>query len=308
MTGHGVSDCYPNGARSSMEGCNERPPTEGKMSGFDDPIPFYRDPRGNRLEGWTPTSVSGGHVLWLRGPVEVVQQVTTLAPEYRLLPDGVTAGPTWTHALQSPRPAAPEPVRVLLGLLAEVVCLPSPPNVDLALALDWYKKPEVGVNPYYWDNTPTAELVSSGKYRYKNNDDMQSRVGLQLVDLMCGAIERHGILAQATMVLDIPGHDSRRVSFGSRMAATIARRRGIPIIKVAAKSEFRPEAKNLEESERLNFLDDQFSVPQSLNGQRVLIADDVFRSGTSMGAVASAARNVGAAKVYGICGVRTMRR
>jgi hypothetical protein len=220
----------------------------------------------------------------------------------------VTAGPTWTHALESPSPAPSEPVRVLLGLLTEVVCLPSPPNVDLALALDWYKKPEEGVNPYEWDNTPTAQLISSGKYWYKNDDDMQSRVGLQLVDLMCGAIERHGILSQATVVLDIPGHDSSRVSFGSRMAATIARRRAIAMIKVAAKSEFRPEAKDLEESERLNFLDDQFSVPHRLDGQRALIADDVFRSGTSMRAVASAARAVGAAKVYGLCGVRTMRR
>jgi hypothetical protein len=291
-----------------MEGCNEWPPIESKMSAFDGSIPFRRDSRGNRLEGWTTTTAGGGHVLWLRGPVEVVQQVTALAPEYRLLPGSVTAGPTWTHALQSPNPAVPEPVRVLLGLLTEVLCLPSPPNVDLALALDWYKKPEEGVNPYYWDNTPTAQLVYSGKYRYKNDGEKQSRVGLQLVDAMCGAIERHGILAQATVVLDIPGHDRTRVSFGSRMAATIARRRGIPMIKVAAKSEFRPEVKNLEESERLNFLDDQFSVPQRIDGQRVLIADDVFRSGTSMKTVASAARDAGAAKVYGICGVRTMRR
>jgi predicted amidophosphoribosyltransferase len=189
-----------------------------------------------------------------------------------------------------------------------VLCLPSPPNVDFAFALDWYKKPEEDVDPNYWENTPTAQLVSSGKYRYKNNGDMQSRVGLQLVDLMCGVIERHGILTQATVVLDIPGHDSTRVSFGSRIASTIAHRRGIPMIKVAAKSKFRPEAKNLEISRRLNSLDDEFTVPQRLDGQRVLIADDVFRSGTSMRAVASAAHDVGATRVYGICGVRTMRR
>jgi len=291
-----------------MEGCNERPPIESKMSAFDGSIPFRRDSRGNRLEGWTATTVARGHVLWLRGPVEVVQQVTALAPEYRLLPDSVAAGPTWTHALQSPSPTVPEPARVLLVLMTEVVCLPSPPNVDLALALDWYKKPEEGVNPYYWDNTPTAQLIHSGKYRYKNDGHNQSRVGLQLVDLMCGAIERHGILAQATVVLDIPGHDSTRVSFGSRVAATIAQRRVIPMIKVAAKLAFRPEAKNLEESERLDLLGDQFSVPQRLDGQRALIADDVFRSGTSMGAVASAARDAGADMIYGICGVRTMRR
>lgn len=291
-----------------MEGCSEQAPIEGKMSGFDSSIPFRRDSRGNRLEGWTTRSSDGGHVLWLRGPSEVVQQVTALAPEYRLLPDRVTAGSTWTHALRSPNASVSGPVSALLDLLTEVVCLPGPPNVDFALALDWYKKPEEGVDPYDWPNTPTAQLVSSGKYRHKNDDDNQSRVGLQLVDLMCGAIERHGILTQSTVVLDIPGHDRTRVSFGSRMASTIARRRAIPMIRVAAKSEFRPEAKNLEESQRQNFLNDQFSVDQRLDGQQVLIADDVYRSGTSMRAVASAARDAGASKVYGICGVRTMRR
>lgn len=291
-----------------MEGCNERPPIESTMSSFDPSRPFHHDSRGNRLESWTTTATGSGHVLWLRGPSEVILQVTALAPEYRLLPGSFTAGPTWTHALQSPMPAVPEPVGALLNLLTEVVCLPSPPNVDFALALDWYKKPEEGVNPYDWDNTSTAQLVSSGKYVYKNDDSRQSRVGLQLVDLMCRAIERHGILTQATIIIDIPGHDSTRVSFGSRVAATIASNRGIPMMKVVAKSAFRPEAKNLEEFERLNLLRDQFAVPQRLYGQRVLIADDVFRSGTSMGAVASAAHDAGAERIYGICGVRTMRR
>lgn len=278
------------------------------MSKFDGSTPFYTDPRGNRLEAWTTTTVGGGHVLWLRGPNEVVPQVTRLAPEYRLLPSNVTAGPTWTHALQSPSPTLPESVGALLNLLTEVLCLPSPPKVDFALALDWYKKPEEGVSAYDWDNTATAQLVSSGKYTYRNDDSRQSRIGLQLVELICTTIERHRLLTQVTMILDVPGHDSARVSFGSRMAATIARNRGIPMVKVATKSAFRAEAKNLEESRRLDLLRDQFTVPQSLDGQRVLIADDVFRSGTSMGAVASAARNAGAGRVYGICAVRTMRR
>ncbi len=278
------------------------------MSGFDGSIPFRRDSRGGRLECWTTTPVDMGHVLWLRGPTEVVDQVTALAPEYRLLDAHVTTGPTWTHALKSSNPGVQGPVRLLLDLLTKVVSLPSPTDVEFALALDWYKSPEEGVNPYDWPNTATAQLVNSGKYRYKNNNDMQSQVGLQLVDLMCGAIERHGVLSQATIVLDIPGHDTTRVSFGSRVVATISQRRRIPMVKVAARSAFRPEAKRLAENERSNFLNGQFSVSQRLDGQRVLIADDVFRSGTSMGAVASAAREAGAWKIYGLCGVRTMRR
>jgi predicted amidophosphoribosyltransferase len=200
------------------------------------------------------------------------------------------------------------PVAPLLDLLTEVVSLPSSPNIDFALALDWYKTPQEGVSAYEWPNTATAQLVYSGKYRYKSNGDMQSQVGLQLVGLMCGAIERHGILSQATMVLNVPGHDSTRVSFGSRVAVTIAREMRIPLVRVTARSAFRPEAKNLSEAERLDSLNGEFGVPRRLDGQRVLIADDVFRSGTSIGAVASAARESGALEIYGLCAVRTMRR
>lgn len=279
------------------------------MSGFAASMPFYRDPRGNRLEAWTiTTAADGGHVLWLRGPDEVTQQIMALAPLYRLLPPSATAGPTWTHALLSPSSSMQEPVGLLLQLLTEVLSLPSPVGVDAALALDWYKKPEEGVDPYQWDNTPVGQLVRSGKYTYKFNEEMQSQVGLQLVKLLCETIERHGLLSQSTAVLNVPGHDSARVSFGSRMAATIARDRGTQMIKVATRSRFRPEAKNLAEADRLALLSNEFSVGQRLDGQQVLVVDDVFQTGTSMSAVASAARQSGAAKIYGICGVRTLKR
>jgi predicted amidophosphoribosyltransferase len=125
---------------------------------------------------------------------------------------------------------------------------------------------------------------------------------------MCDVIRRHEILSQATTVLNIPGHDSTRVSFGSRVAATIARDQGISIVKAKSKSAFRPQAKNLTGAERSGFLNGEFSISSRLDEQQVLIADDIFRSGTSMGVVASVAREAGAWKIYGLCGVRTMRR
>lgn len=44
--------------------------------------------------------------------------------------------------------------------------------------------------------------------------------------------------------LDVPGHDTERVSFGSRMAATVARDFGMPKIRVKARDKFRAEAKS----------------------------------------------------------------
>lgn len=282
---------------------------EGEMSPPVTFVPFYPDSRGNRLVAWTTTDAGVfGHVLWLQGPVEVVRQVVALAPDYDVLPARVSAGSAWTHALQSPNREMSAQVQTLLGLLTEVLSLPSPVSVDFALALDWYKVAEEGVDPYTWRNTAAGEMVYSGKYVYKHNGTMQARCGLQLVQLMCSAAERHGLLCQADAILDIPGHDSARVSFGSRLAATIANRRRIPMIRVTAKSPFRPEAKSLAAAEKEQVLNEEFTVPPEVARQRVLIVDDVFRSGTSMGAIAKAARQSGAAEVYGLCSVRTMRR
>lgn len=277
------------------------------MSGFVGSVPFRRDSRGNRLAKWAVTHESEGHVLWLRGPDEAVLQVLALAPEHRPLQVPAAASTAWTHALRSPRADIQPSVRLLLDLLTRAVSLASPPGVEFAIALDWYKAPEPGVDPYKWPNTIVGHLVSSGKYTYRYNADKQREVGLQLVDVMCQAIEGHGVLSRADVIIDVPGHDSTRVSFGSRVAATIARRRGIPMVKVHAKLAFRPEAKNFTSTERAGVLRDEFTVSQEVAGNRVLIVDDVFRSGTSMGAVATAARISGARTVYGICGVRTMR-
>ena len=176
--------------------------------------------------------------------MEVVGQVTALAPEYRRLPEYVTTGPTWTHALRSPNPGLGEPVRLLLDVLTQVVSLPSPPDAEFALALDWYKNPE-GIDPYEWPNTTTAELVSSGKYRYKNNNDMQSQVGLRA----CRShVQRYRTARYPNSGNGGTRHPGTRHYSGSLSDRASPRllpsRRGIPIVKVRREiGAFRPEAK-----------------------------------------------------------------
>jgi predicted amidophosphoribosyltransferase len=108
-------------------------------------------------------------------------------------------------------------------------------------------------------------------------------------------------------VLNVPGHDRTRLSFGSRLAATVARDRGLRFVRVESRSEFRAEAKSASSAQRAAMLPDQFIVSQDLREESVLIVDDVFKSGASMTEVARAARAEGAADVQGICAVRTMR-
>lgn len=274
-----------------------------------DPVsypPFRHDPRGNRLEWWTTTQTQSGHALWLRGPIEAVRQVQAVDPAYRDV-RYVTDTSGWTHALPSPEPTAKPAVRLLLDLLKEIIIVPSG-AIDLVAALDWYKIPAEGVDSYQWPNTETGELVSSGKYRYRQAPGPQAEAGRNLASRICNVIDRHALLKDVSIVLNVPGHDSRLVSFGSRLAATVARDRGLPMIKVHTSSLFRAAAKELERHKLAQMFDDEFSVPSEVRGCSVLIVDDVIRSGTSMAAVGKAARASGAYRVFGIGAVRTMRR
>ncbi len=78
------------------------------------------------------------------------------------------------------------------------------------------------------------------------------------------------------------------------------------MVKVRSKSKFRPEAKNLTAPERAEIFRDEFFITEDICGIRVVIVDDVYKSGTSMGAVADAAREVGALTVVGFAAVRTL--
>jgi hypothetical protein len=109
--------------------------------------------------------------------------------------------------------------------------------LDFVLALDWYKKPVEGIASTGWPNTETGELVHLGKHRYKTTGDRQAEVGRLLMKEVSAVIQGHPLLRKADVVLDVPGHDAERVSFGSRMAATVARDFGTPKIRVKATNE-----------------------------------------------------------------------
>jgi hypothetical protein len=271
------------------------------------PRPFVRDSRGNRLLRWTTVDEPGGHVLWLAGPFEAVDQVRLVEPNYVSLPisdEGRRQG--WTHALRAPGAINPQ-CRALLDLLMSILTLPVPANVAVAITLDWYKVPDPQVDPYQWPNSETGELVYQGKYRYGYDPDRQRPYGRALADRMADVVRAHPVLNRSTAVVDVPGHDSSQVSFGSRLAASVAARLNLPMLRTGALSSFRPPAKNSDPSARAAAITGQFVIQRDLRESTILVIDDVFRSGTSVAEVARAARTAGAQAVYAIAGVRTMR-
>lgn len=270
--------------------------------------PFSSDSRANRLDTWVSVDHEAGHDLWLRGPEEVVTQVLILAPEYHPLQLPTTSSRQWTHVLRAPGCCRPD-VAELLETLRVVLSLRSDRNLTVGVALDWYKKPVEGVPPNNWPNTEVGQLIHRGKYWYQTDAQKQAEVGRDVVNRMCWTIKRHPVLRQVSVVLDIPGHDSRkRVSFGSRMADAIAWNLGRDRIRVQTRDEFRPEAKGLDAAGRAAVLRDQFRIEQSLVDRVVLVVDDVLHSGDSMNEVIGVAYRAGARRVDGICAARTLRR
>jgi len=270
------------------------------------PRPFYRDSRGNRLEKWTMIPQGVGHFLWLRGAPESRDQVKEIDPEYQDAQMEASASIEWTHVLHSQRNIRPE-VASLCELLTRVITLPALENLSGTIALDWYKLPPDAANPN-WRNTTSGEFVHRGKYWYNFDIEQQAVGGRVLAGFACEAVRAHPHLLRATIVLDVPGHDSRQVSFGSRLAATVARDTDKRFIRVAARDEFRAEAKAMNSAQQAESLRNQFEVREFLAGSHVLIVDDVFRSGASMRELARAAKAAGAASIYGLAAVRTMRR
>lgn len=248
-----------------------------------------------------------GHYLRLRGPDGIVSQIRLADPRYQI---GTTTerGQQVLHGSG----IAPTPkITSLLDLLGHhVLTVKSPGYVDFALALDWYKTPIEGQSPADWPNTVAGDLVHRGKYWYSKKPSdagRQRECGRAVVDRFLSVINSHPLLKVIDGVAAVPGHDARRVSFGARLAATVARDLETPLVRCAALAEFRTPAKSLDLSERAAAIANQFICRDDLTGWSLLIIDDIFSSGSTVAETARALRMAGATHIAGLCAVRTMR-
>jgi adenine/guanine phosphoribosyltransferase-like PRPP-binding protein len=244
-----------------------------------------------------------GHVLQFRAPTGAVAQIRLADQRYRPL-----------KSLGSPRlqGVGARPMRAidqLLALLSDVLTLPCGDELDYALALDWYKSPVEGHSPQEWPNTSTGDLVHRGKYWYRSSSNAghQRECGLALVELLVQVVDQHPLLRDVDSIAAVPGHDSKILSFGARLAAAVANVLGKPLVRCHSLTAFRPPAKGLEPSKRAALIHNQFACNKELGGQSLLIVDDVYSSGSTAAEAARAMRAAGATQVASLCAVRTMK-
>lgn len=193
----------------------------------------------------------------------------------------------------------PQAVTVMLEQLGTAISIGrTPPGVDHCFALDYYKVPDEDLDPMQWPNTEAGELVNRSKY-WSNATAINT-----LVEKMAKFVQSQPVLVAADCVISVPGQHGNRTGHGERLAAKVADATEKPFYRTKALYDERKPAKEGGAPLRA----DQVEADSALfYDDKVIIVDDVFRSGSSMKAVASSARSRGAVAVYGFAAARTMR-
>jgi adenine/guanine phosphoribosyltransferase-like PRPP-binding protein len=241
-----------------------------------------------------------GHVLFVTGPEGAVTQVRLTDPTFTL-----KSSTLHSHSVHGTGPHPRPETSTLLELLTGALTVPCEASVDFAIALDWFNKTVDGATA---DLTDLADLVHRGKHFYTPLGDVQNlkEVGGAVVDEIAEFVGQHPLLKSVDAIAAPPGHDPNVLSFGSRVAAGVAMRRDIPLVRCTSPREFRDPVRSLAFSARAGALGGQFRCPDNASGQRILIVDDVYASGATVGETARALRAAGASHVASIAAIRTM--
>jgi ComF family protein len=133
----------------------------------------------------------------------------------------------------------------------------------------------------------------------------EPHVGARLLGLFRAAAAR-GPLDSATVVVPVPLHPERERERGFNQAALLGRglagRAGLPLDErsLARVTHTARHRAGMDRRARRETVEDAFRVvrPRLVEGQRVLLVDDVFTTGATASACARALRDAGAAEVF----------
>lgn len=241
-----------------------------------------------------------GHLLVISGPPGAATQVRLTDVTYK--PKNSTLH---SHSLLGAGPQPRPRTALLLELLGGALTVPCGGSVDFAIALDWFNRVVDGA---IGDLTDLADLVHRGKHMYMPLGDGASlrRVGGAVADEIAQFVERHPLLTQVDAIATPPGHDLNAPSFASQVAAGVAKRREIPLIRCTSSGELRDPIRSLAFADRADALAGLFRCPVDVAGQRVLIVDDVYASGATVEETSRALRAAGAVGVASVTAIRTM--
>ncbi|MFJ8817697.1 ComF family protein [Amycolatopsis thermoflava] len=197
----------------------------------------------------------------------------------------------------------PDELTDFLRLLEEVLVLRvrRKYHLDGAAALDFYKIPDTAGT---LRDSPTAQLVRAVKYA-ESTDAQRHQAERVLCKRLSRIVREHLWFDKATKMVPVPGHSSEEVAASVRIGTAVARETGREIVEAKSRTPSRPPAKGMSHAERSS-LRWNFTVDEDLEGQTVLLIDDVYQTGRTMEGVAAAAKHNGAKTVLGLAALRTL--
>ena len=151
--------------------------------------------------------------------------------------------------------------------------------------------PDAGRRHRRW--TAVGALLNAAKYHPGSltADDALAELSRRMINIA----QSHVACARVTTVVAAPGSDPTGPSFSERLAEDVALGLGLPVIGVRSRLGRRRSAK-----ERPAKRAGDYDIDDDLRGQRVLVVDDVFATGTTLSAVAQAALEAGAERCVGL--------
>ncbi len=141
-------------------------------------------------------------------------------------------------------------------------------------------------------------------YRLKNKGDMAAVPGIvEAVQALLNDWK-----PRVDMLVPVPPSTKRDVQPVSVLAAAISREIGIPLADCVRRTRDIPQLKNIFDlDERSKLLEDLHAVDTAVSqGKRILLFDDLYRSGATMNAITSALYDAGRAdQVFALTVTRT---
>jgi len=127
-----------------------------------------------------------------------------------------------------------------------------------------------------------------------------------LIARLTETVRVHPAFLRAEMVLPMPPRPSKNFHLPVKLAEGISAELGLPIGPRLTKAEH-PKLRSLPLRQKLQVLEGAFSLEGSVEGNSVLIVDDLYQSGASAWSLAKFLKSQGAKQVYAIACVKSWR-
>jgi predicted amidophosphoribosyltransferase len=197
-----------------------------------------------------------------------------------------------------------ERLRGFLELLQRIWCLTITEHLapffatelDEAYALDFNFKQ---------DTLPLA-YTQIGFFEHLAKEEQNRQAINELANRLAEVITNHPTLARADQIVALPPRPSKQFHLPVELVNEIGRILGRPVGLELIKDEH-PKLRGLAMVKKLATLEGVFHLSESINGQTVLMVDDLYQSGTTAWSLAKFLKENGAREVYALACVKSWR-